>query len=174
MAMKPIVAYPQHTDFDAFETPRVPRTVGAAVAGCTCQLCAARAQPGISARVDPPFALHPQIGFSGAIPRLTSTQTGGHPAGRDFQGQKRRKAVGCRPIKVAGFTMIKARRPARKRASFSRTKRSATVVLVAFFSRSENKASCLRRNRFSVAGAVRLRNRAAQKPRASAIRSVQQ
>jgi hypothetical protein len=57
------------------------------------------------------------IGFSAAIrriSRLTSTETGGLPTTLDFQRQKRRKAIRCQPIKVAGFTMIKALRHSQK------------------------------------------------------------
>ena len=68
--------------------------------------------------------------------RLISTDTGGLPIGRDFQRQKWRKAARCQPMNVAGFTMIKALRHGKKRASLESTKRSATVVGLAFFSRS--------------------------------------
>jgi hypothetical protein len=62
---------------------------------------------------------------------------------------------------VEGFTITKALRQSKKRASFENTKQSAGVVGAAFFSRSWNKASCLRKNRFSAAKAARVRQAAA-------------
>ena len=112
----------------------------------------------------------PQVGFSAVIrriSRLTSAETGGLPTGLDFQRQNRRNAVRCQAIRVAGFTITKALRQSKRRASFENTKRSAAVVGAAFFSRSWNKASCLRKNRFSAAKAVRLRKAAVQKRRQS-------
>ena len=55
----------------------------------------------------------PQVGFSAArrrIKSLTSTVTRGLPTGLDFQRQKRRNALRCQPIKVAGLTIINALR----------------------------------------------------------------
>src|SRR5437764_1661989 len=69
----------------------------------------------------------------------------------------------CQPINVAGLTMTNALRQSKKRASLDNTNRSAAVVGAAFFSRSWNKASCLRKNRFSAASAVRLRKPVPQK-----------
>src|SRR3954466_5988532 len=106
----------------------------------------------------------PQVGFSVAIRWIkhrSSAEIGGLPTGLDFQRQNRRKAVRCQPIRVAGFTITKALRQSKRRASFENTKRSAAVVGAAFFSRSWNKASCLRKKRFSAANAVRLRQAAA-------------
>jgi hypothetical protein len=108
----------------------------------------------------------PQARFSAAmrrIKRLTSADTRGRPTGLDFQRQNRRKAARCQPINVAGLTITNALRQSKKRASLDNTNRSAAVVGLAFFSRSRNKASCLRKNRFSAARAVRLRKPAAQK-----------
>src|SRR5436190_6745640 len=61
------------------------------------------------------------------------------------------------------LTMTNALRQSKKRASLDDTNRSAAVVGAAFFSRSWNKASCLRKNRFSAASAVRLRKPVPQK-----------
>src|SRR4051794_38901112 len=100
----------------------------------------------------------PQVGFSAARRRikfLTSTVTRGLPTGRDFQRQKRRNALRCQPIKVAGLTIISALRQSNQRASLENTNLSAGVVGIAFFSRSRNRANCLRKNRFSAARAVR-------------------
>ena len=108
----------------------------------------------------------PQVRFSAAIrriKRLTSPNTGGRPTGFDFQRQNRRNAARCQPINVAGLTITKALRQSKKRASLHNTNRSAAVVGAAFFSRSWNKASCLRKNRFPAAKAARLRKPAAQK-----------
>src|SRR3954465_11535923 len=108
----------------------------------------------------------PQVRFSAAIRRinrLTSAATGGRPTGLDFQRQNRRNAARCQPINVAGLTMTNALRQSKKRASLDNTNRSAAVVGAAFFSRSWNKASCLRKNRFSAASAVRLRKPVPQK-----------
>ena len=108
----------------------------------------------------------PQVRFSAAIrriKRLTSADTDGRPTGLDFQRQNRRNAARCQPINVAGLTITKALRQSKKQASLEITNRSAAVVGATFFSRSRNKASCLRKNRFSAARAVRLRKPAAQK-----------
>ena len=108
----------------------------------------------------------PQVRFSGAIwriNRLTSAASGGRPTGLDLQRQNRRNAARCQPINVAGLTMTNALRQSKKRASLDNTNRSAAVVGAAFFSRSWNKASCLRKNRFSAASAVRLRKPVPQK-----------
>ena len=102
------------------------------------------------------------------IKPLISDGICGRPTGLDLQRQKRRKAVRCQLISVAGLTITNALRQSKKQASLARTKRSVAVVLVTFFSRSWNKASYLRRNRFSAASALRLRSRAAQKSRKSA------
>src|SRR5438309_10818324 len=108
----------------------------------------------------------PQVGFSAAKRRikfLTSTVTRGLPTGCDFQRQKRRNALRCQPIKVAGLTIINAPRQSNQRASLENTNLSSGVVGIAFFSRSRNRANCLRKNRFSAASAVRRRHTAAKK-----------
>ena len=97
----------------------------------------------------------PQVRFSEAIRRIkcrTAADIGGRPTGFDFQHQNRRNAVRCQLINVAGLTITKALRQSKKRVSLDKTNRSAVVVGLAFFSRSLNKASCLRKNRFSAAG----------------------
>src|SRR4051794_18405264 len=84
----------------------------------------------------------PQVGFSAVkrrIKSLTSAVTGGLPTGLDFQRQSN------------------------QRASLENTNLSAGVVCIAFFSRSRNRANCLRKNRFSAARAVRRRHTAAKK-----------
>jgi hypothetical protein len=81
----------------------------------------------------------PQVRFSAAIRRIkrrTSADIAGRPTGLDFQRQKRRNAVRCHPIKVAGLTITKALRQSKKRASLDKTNRSAAAVAAAFFSRS--------------------------------------
>jgi hypothetical protein len=105
----------------------------------------------------------PQVGFSIAmrrISRLNSTGTGGLPTDLDFQRQILRSADRCQPMRVAGLTITKALRHSKRRASLENTKRSAAVVALGFFARSRNRASCLRRNRFSAASADRLRKSA--------------
>ena len=91
------------------------------------------------------------------IESLTSAVTGGLPTGLDFQRQKRRNAARCQPIKVAGLTITNALRQSNQRASFENTNLSPGVVGSAFFSRSRNRANCLRKNRFSAARAKRRR-----------------
>src|ERR1700751_829924 len=108
----------------------------------------------------------PRVRFSAAIRRIkhrTYADIAGRPTGFDFQGKNRRNAARCQPINVAGLTITNALRQSKKRASLDKTNRSAAVVGTAFFSRSLNKANCLRKNRFSAARAVRLRKPAAQK-----------
>jgi len=102
----------------------------------------------------------PQVGLSAARRRikfLTSLVTCGLPTGLDFQRQKQRNAARCQPIKVAGLTITNALRQSNQRANFENTNLSAGVVGNAFFSRSRNKANCLRKNRFSAARAKRRR-----------------
>src|SRR4051794_19575307 len=108
----------------------------------------------------------PQVGFSAAkrrIKALTSAVTGGLPTRLDFQRQKRRNALRCQPIKVAGLTIINALRQSNQPASLENKNPSAGVVGIAFFSRSRNRANCLRKNKFSAARAVRRRHTAAKK-----------
>jgi hypothetical protein len=108
----------------------------------------------------------PQVGFSAAkrrIKSLTSAVTGGLPTGLDLQRQNRRNAWRCQPIKVAGLTISNALRQSNHRASLENTNLSPGVVGMAFFSRSRNRANCLRKNKFSAASAVRRRHTAAKK-----------
>jgi hypothetical protein len=108
----------------------------------------------------------PQVGFSAAKRRikfLTSIVTRGLPTGLDFQRQKRRNALRCQPIKLAGLTIINELRQSNQRASLENTNLSPGVVGIAFFSRSRNRANCLRKNRFSATRAVRLRQTPANK-----------
>src|SRR3954467_7943495 len=112
----------------------------------------------------------PQVGFSAAkrrIKALTSAVTGGLPTGLDFQRQKRRNALRCQPIKVAGLTISNALRQSNQRASLENTNLSAGVVGIAFFSRSRKRANCFRRNKFSAARALRRWHTAAKKVRPS-------
>src|SRR5438309_11991456 len=97
------------------------------------------------------------------IKSLTSAVTRGLPTRLDFQRQKRRNAWRCQPIKVAGLTIINALRQSNQRASLENTNLSPGVVGIAFFSRSRNRANCLRKNRFSAASAMRRRHTAAKK-----------
>src|SRR5438309_6980202 len=108
----------------------------------------------------------PQVEFSAAKRRikfLTSAVTGGLPTGLDLQRQKRRNALRCQPIKVAGLTISNALRQSNQRASLENTYLLAGVVGIAFFSRSRNRANCLRKNKFSAARAVRRRDAAVKK-----------
>src|SRR4051812_11099332 len=108
----------------------------------------------------------PQVGFSAAkrrIKPLTSAVTGGLPAGLDFQRHNRRNAWRCQPIKVAGLTISNALRQSNQRVSMENTNLSAGVVGIAFFSRSRNRANCLRKNKFSAASAARRRQTPAKK-----------
>src|SRR3954462_16003317 len=108
----------------------------------------------------------PQVEFSAAkrrIKALISAVTGGLPTGLDFQRQKRWNALRCQPIKVAGLTISNALRQSNQRASLENTNLPAGVVGIAFFSRSRNRANCLRKNRFSAARAVRRRHTEAKK-----------
>jgi len=112
----------------------------------------------------------PHVGFSAAIRQikcLISAFTGGRPTSLDFQRQNRRRAARCQPINVSGLTITKALRQSKKRVSLENTNRSPAVVATAFFSRSRNKASCLRNNKFSAASAVWLRKAAAHNLRES-------
>jgi hypothetical protein len=93
----------------------------------------------------------------------TSTFTRGLPTDLDFQRQKRRNALRCHPIKVAGLTIINALRQSNQRASLENTNLSAAVVGIGFFSRSRNRPNCLRKNRFSAARAVWRRQTPARK-----------
>src|SRR3954451_4853028 len=77
----------------------------------------------------------PQVGFSAAkrrINSLTSAVTGGLPTGLDFQRQKRRNALRCQPIKVAGLTISKGLRQSNQRANLENTNLLAGVVGIAF------------------------------------------
>src|SRR5919199_6170378 len=74
-----------------------------------------------------------------------------------------RNALRCQPIKVAGLTISNALRQSNQLASLDNTNLSAGVVGIAFFSRSRNRASCLRKNKFSAGRAVRRRDAAAKK-----------
>src|SRR4051812_17386569 len=76
----------------------------------------------------------PQVGFSAAKRRIksrTSAVTGGLPTGLDFQRQKRRNALRCQLIKVAGLTISNALRQSNQRASLENTYLSAGVVGIA-------------------------------------------
>src|SRR4051812_50225528 len=87
----------------------------------------------------------PQVGFSAAKRRikfLTSAVTGGLPTGLDFQRQKRRNALRCQPIKVAGFTISSALRQSNQRASLENTSLPAGGGGLAFFSPSPDKDKC--------------------------------
>src|SRR5436305_1932517 len=53
--------------------------------------------------------------------------------------------------------------PVEPRSQLGEYNLSAGVVGIAFFSRSRNRANCLRKNNFSAAGAVRRRHTAAKK-----------
>src|SRR3954467_5510321 len=127
--------------------------------GCLLYLATVRGESRICNFSNSSSALRcsPQVEFSAAKRRikfLTSTLTRGLPTGCDFQRQKRRNALRCQPIKVAGLTIINAPRQSNQRASLENTNLSPGVVGIAFFSRSRNRANCLRKNRFSAAKAA--------------------
>ena len=120
------------------------------VAACSIYFLTVRGETRICSLSQSSSAIRssPQVRFSVAIRRIkrrTSADIDGRPTGLDFKRQKRRNAARCQPIKVAGLTISKALRQSKKRASLDKTNRSAALVGAAFFSRSWNKASCLRR-----------------------------
>src|SRR3954466_12526758 len=136
--------------------------------GCLLYLATVRGESRICSFSNSSSAMRrsPQVGFSAAKRRikfLTSTVTRGLPTGCDFQRQKRRNALRCQPIKVAGLTISNALRQSNQGASLENTNLSAGVVGIAFFSRSRNKGNCFRKNKFSAATAVRRRDTAANK-----------
>src|SRR3954470_19125930 len=67
------------------------------------------------------------------------------PISKDVQPQHRGQ-IGERPFGLR--EVVKPFQQSNRRAGLENTKRSAAVAGTAFFSRSWNKASCLRRNRF--------------------------
>ena len=103
---------------------------------------------------DSSFAIlsSPQVGFSQAIWRTSSRilfGSAGRPRLRDCHRQNRLNAVRCHLRNVSGFTITSESRQSRNFASTTIARRKEAVVRRGFALRSWNKASCLRRNRFS-------------------------
>lgn len=73
----------------------------------------------------------------------------GRPRLRDRHRQNILNAVRCHPMNVSGFTIASASRQSKNFASATIARRNEAVVRRGFVSRSWNKASCFRRNRFS-------------------------
>src|SRR6516164_11122344 len=100
----------------------------------------------------------PQVGFSAAISRMSlrrSLGIRGLPTGRDFQRQRRRNPLRCQRTKVSGRTFTRASRHANRRPRITIISRVESSERCSFTFRSWNRASCLRRKRFSLANARR-------------------
>src|SRR6516165_2480933 len=100
----------------------------------------------------------PQVGFSAAISRMSLRRSLGNrglPTGRDFQRQKRRNPLRCQRRKVSGLTFTKASRHENMRPRMTILSRVESWARCGLTLRSWNKASCLRRKRFSAARARR-------------------
>ena len=108
---------------------------------------------------DSSFAIlcSPHVGFSRAIWPISSRRffgSAGRPGLRDFHRQNILNAVRCHPTKVSGFTIASASRQSKNFASATIARRIDAVVRRGLVSRSWNKASCFRRNRFSATRAT--------------------
>src|SRR6516164_7662432 len=100
----------------------------------------------------------PQVGFSAAISRMSlrrSLGIRGLPTGRHFQRQKRRNPLRCQRRKVSGLTFTRASRQENMRPRMTIISRVESWARCGLSLRSWNKASCLRRKRFSAASARR-------------------
>ena len=92
----------------------------------------------------------------------------GRPRGRDFHRQNKRNPFRCQRMKVSGLTTRSAGRQAKSLPRAAITNRIESVARRGFALRSSNRASCLRRNRFSAAKAPRDRkHRASKRPRSN-------
>jgi hypothetical protein len=99
----------------------------------------------------------PQVGLSCAIPRISSRRfcgSRGRPRFLDFHLQNIRNAVRCYLRNVLGLTMTKALRQSKNLDSKTMMARVAAVERRGLTLRSLNRASCLRRNRFSAVTAA--------------------
>src|SRR5215831_10464341 len=100
----------------------------------------------------------PQVGFSAAISRISlrrSLGIRGLPRGRDFQRQRRRNPLRCQRMNVSGWTFTRASRQANRRPRITIISRVESSARCGFTLRSWNRASCLRKLRFSAASARR-------------------
>src|SRR5215472_11234205 len=79
----------------------------------------------------------------------------GPPTGRDFQRQRRRNPWRCQRTKVSGRTFTRASRHANRRPRITIISRVESSARCGFTYRSRNRASGLRRKRFSLASARR-------------------
>ena len=79
----------------------------------------------------------------------------GLPTGRDFQRQRRRKPLRCQRMKVSGWTFTRAPRQENMCPRMTIISRVESLARCGFSVRCWNKASCLRRERFSPASARR-------------------
>src|SRR5215472_690963 len=79
----------------------------------------------------------------------------GLPTGRDFQRQRRRNPWRCQRTKVSGRTFTRASRHANRRPRITIISRVVSSARCGFTFRSWNRASGLRRKRFSLASARR-------------------
>lgn len=99
----------------------------------------------------------PQVGFSRSIWRISSRRflgSAGRPFFRDFHLQNIRNAVRCH-LNVSGLTMTSAFLHSKNRASAIIASRVAHAAGRGLAFRSLNRASCLRRNRFSAINVAR-------------------
>jgi hypothetical protein len=78
----------------------------------------------------------------------------GLPTGRDFQRQNRRNPLRCHRISVSGLTTTKALRPSNHWLRKPINQRVESSARCGRRLRSRNKASCLRRNKFSASTAL--------------------
>src|SRR5215831_13837991 len=100
----------------------------------------------------------PQVGFSAATSGMSlrkSLGMRGLPTGRDFQRQRRRNPWRCQRTKVSGRTFTRASRHANRRPRITIISRVESSARCGFTFRSRNRASGLRRKRFSLASARR-------------------
>jgi len=111
----------------------------------------------------------PQVGLLRAIAiinRWRSVGSRGRP-GRDRQRQRRRNASRCHRRRVAGWTLAKAPRQAKHRASRTSPSRTGAGARRRCTCRSRYKASRFRRKRFSAARAIRDRRLTPPEPHKS-------
>src|SRR5215472_16159501 len=79
----------------------------------------------------------------------------GLPTGRDFQRQRRRNPLRCQRTKVSGRTFTRASRHANRRPRITLSSRVESSARCGYTFRSRNRASGLRRKRFSLASVRR-------------------